>query len=92
MLADDMLNEEPPKVDKPTSIADKVLKALHSQQQDQQRSVGSPDSISERELEQITEPIDSTQEEKILKPNVQVIYMTLKNEQNLNFCYQPYFL
>lgn len=78
MLTDELLNEEPPKVDKPTSIADKVLKALHSQQQDQQRPVGSPDSISEKELEQIIEPVANTQEEKILKPTDQVNCMSLK--------------
>ncbi|XP_031640505.1 AT-rich interactive domain-containing protein 4B [Contarinia nasturtii] len=33
LLSDEVLNQEPPKIDKPSSIADKVLKALHSQQQ-----------------------------------------------------------
>lgn len=42
MLTEEALNLEPPKVDKPSSIADKVLKALHSQQH-------SPSTSTEKE-------------------------------------------
>lgn len=40
MLTDEVLNQEPPKIDKPSSIADKVLKALSSQQ----NSISSPET------------------------------------------------
>lgn len=56
-LTDEVLNEEPPKVEKPKSIADKVLKALHSQQHDQQRPLDLPDPLEETEIEQIPEPV-----------------------------------
>lgn len=37
LLADEVFELDPPKIDKPSSIADKVLKALNQQQQQQQR-------------------------------------------------------
>lgn len=42
MLTDEVLNQEPPKIDKPSSIADKVLKALSSQQ----HSINSPETTA----------------------------------------------
>lgn len=42
MLTDEVLNQEPPKIDKPSSIADKVLKALSSQQ----HSISSPETTT----------------------------------------------
>lgn len=42
MLTDDVLNQEPPKIDKPSSIADKVLKALSSQQ----HTINSPEATA----------------------------------------------
>lgn len=47
MLTDEVLNREPPKVDKPSSIADKVLKALNSQQQHSSSSNTSEVLLSE---------------------------------------------
>lgn len=46
MLSDEVLNQEPPKIDKPSSIADKVLKALHSQQKMPGTSATSSESSS----------------------------------------------
>lgn len=47
MLNDDVLNLEPPKIEKPSSIADKVLKALHSQEMTcKMQSSASPTSSS----------------------------------------------
>lgn len=47
MLNDDVLNLEPPKIDKPSSIADKVLKALHSQQHSPTSSAATEKDIKE---------------------------------------------
>lgn len=61
MLTGEVLNQEPPKVDKPSSIADKVLKALSSQQ----HSISSPETTA---IESENPDVDAHQSHISTKP------------------------